>query len=95
MRVRGKEEYKYVSGDTSEHGGELESQKNVLPLYSQVSEDFFFSSKSAFLHPSCTELKSVLHLSEGAEVMRKNVSIAKKAKQENQSREPPLAGTNT
>lgn len=91
MRGRGKEEYKYVSGDTSEHGGELESQKKVLPLYSRVSEDSLFFSPVNLT--SCIllvlnsrrfikiEAKSILLLSEGAEVMRKNVSVAKKRKQ--------------
>ena len=32
VRGRGKGEYKYVSGNTSEHGGEVESWGKALPL---------------------------------------------------------------
>lgn len=51
--------YKYVSGDTSEHGGEVESEKIVLPLNNPIQgkNSFFSSGKCNFLHPACVELQ--------------------------------------
>lgn len=60
VRGRGKAEYKYVSGDTSEHGGEVESEQIVLPLNNRVKEKtVFFFSEYGFLRPSCIELQRI------------------------------------
>lgn len=54
MRGRGKVEYKYVSGNTSEHGGEYESGGIVLPLEIPKSKKINLShSEYGFLHISC------------------------------------------
>lgn len=43
MRGRGEGEYKYVSRNTSEHGGEVESEGIVLPLNNKVKNRVFSS----------------------------------------------------
>ncbi len=40
--MRGRGQYKYVSRNTSKHGGEVESEGIVLPLTNQVKENTFF-----------------------------------------------------
>lgn len=42
VRGWGKGEYKYVSGNTSEHGGEVESEGIVLPLNQLIKEKSCF-----------------------------------------------------
>lgn len=79
-----------MSGDTSDHGGEVESEQIVLPLNNRVKEKTVFSLVNIV---SCIllvlnfrgfikiEAKSILPkkpFSEGAEVMRKNVRIARR-----------------
>lgn len=88
MRGKGKGEYIYVSGNTSEHGGEDESEGIVLPLEIHSTNktkkiQFFFSllvlNFRGYIKIKDNPPKS-LPFNERTELMRKNVRITKKRK---------------